>query len=163
MQRMIIILGLLVAYANAACYINYKSSGCNDNEMFNQCNYAQQQINDYAKIIMGINDTYELVKHIPNLNCSQHIVCYAPNHAYCQNLDSYEACLGAKTELSKFITDASQYIAIPVNLLESMPNFVCAKKDTINNYGVADFNEINTAGHMHLSLFLILMALVMCF
>ena len=156
---MIFIIGLLVGYANAACYLTYDIRGCNDNEMFNQCNYAQQQINDYANLLININDTYELIKHMPNMKCSQYIVC--GGSAYCQNMDSYKACLNATTELDGFITIASEYINIPVNLLESKPVFVCEKKDIINGYSVTDYYE-NSGNNIVLPLFLVLSTIFLC-
>jgi hypothetical protein len=147
-----VILFILFTYftfVNSMCY--YGNWCCNDMEMFEQCNYAQVTINNYCDKIINVNQTYALVNAIPQLNCSQNIVCCTSQYNngndysyYCQNMNSYKACINSISQLDEFIRTARTYGVIPENLLVNKPTITCQKKLNVYEYtGSATVNKIS--------------------
>ena len=71
--------------------------GCNDLEMFNQCDRAQKIIDLYTEK----ND-----RPIINIGCSNNIACAATlpstnGKFWCQNMDSYDRCVSAKVMMDE--------------------------------------------------------------
>jgi len=77
---------------------------CNDMEMFHQCNRAQQVL-----------DLFTTRNNLPlvTIGCAEHITCAANlpsgnGRFFCQNMDSYDLCIGAQAAIDG-VNQTAQY------------------------------------------------------
>lgn len=151
-----IIILLLIGYARSTCKTyEYYWSYCNDMEMFAQCDRAQQQVNNFANLIIGANNTYELLNRIPDLECDRHIYCKVGGSNACQNMQSYLQCNRAEPMLNDFIAVAQSIIEIPENILANKPDFRCHKQDGVHEFYENDGNMLQVSIVLIASLLLI--------
>ena len=120
---------ILVKTLDARCQSGVNRNCCDDIEMYLQCQHVQNSIIGYANYIIRLNQSYQLISLIPNLGCDEHIVCCgnAGNDFMCQNIDSYNICLGANDVLNNFIKTILNYVDVPPVLISQKPNFTCVK------------------------------------
>lgn len=145
----IFFLAILIQYVSASCETASGQSFCNDMEMFEQCNYAQELINTYIHdvFIYNIdNANLSIITNTPQLECYLYIACDAreEKNKYggldeCESIDAYNACVSAELKLSKFITNATQFIDIPefipvptIECYHSNSNSVILNSGTVN-------------------------------
>jgi len=134
----IFIFAVLISSAIAVCRPTYRSCNCNDMEMFEQCDYAQQQINTYVTSLFNYNEgnnNISLVTDLPHLECYKHINCNQCDEKYkfgdmCLNIDAYNACTSAESKLSNFINSAKKFIQVPESI--HVPTFECSQFDNSN-------------------------------
>lgn len=133
-----IFLLLSIQSINCFCYVDGGSYSCMDMEMFEQCNYAQMKINEFAHMIVNINNTYQLMNQVPDLKCDRSMNCYyhCNDGSYkCQNLDSYDKCANATLALDGFILNAQKHVVIDANLIANRPAITCVMRDSdVCNY-----------------------------
>ena len=148
-----------IKVVDCTCVVG-KYYGCNDMEMFQQCDKAQQTIIRICDMVIGINNTYELVSEIPDLECDRYIYCYTSLRR-CQNIDSLGQCKKARVELENFITLAQDFVEVPSRLLEMSRKleFRCEKD---NSDSVDDYSSGHRLGVLRKALFVgILFVLVL--
>lgn len=150
----IFFLAILVQHVLASCETARGQTSCNDMEMFEQCNYAQQQIDTYINnvFIYNINNpNLSMVTNIPQLQCYFYISCNRFEEkgknkygtSSCESTDAYNACVSAELKLSNFIKNATQFIVIPEFI--PLPTIECYHSDSnsvISNSGTVNFTLI---------------------
>jgi hypothetical protein len=147
-MKFFLFLSFIILSIDAACMRTKQFECCNDHEMLEQCEHTQSLINDYCNEIIALNNTLELKKLIPQLNCDQYALCCVPkdrSYYLCQNMISYDKCLSAKSLLSDFIINAEKYVVIPQKNIDNVPTFTCKKKSSVIGYGVYDYYESNSS------------------
>ena len=141
-MKILVITLIGASIVHGLCYA--RDLGCNDEEMYQQCNKAQLDINGFAYQVFELNKTtFEILSLIPNFECEKNIWCQAWSK-YCQNMNAYDKCVGATAKLNKFIADASRYVDIPEKFVENKPVIDYCKKDDrkyIQSAEVNDFYE----------------------
>ncbi len=134
----------LIGYVHAKCqsYDFY----CNDMEMYYQCDRAQQQINKFTDMMIQLNNTYELLNNVPDLECDKYINCITEvTINECQNMQSYLQCNSAELVLDEFIIIAKNKTEIPENLYSNKPIIRCEKEDGVYEYYESDSNYLTVS------------------
>jgi hypothetical protein len=112
--------------------------------MFEQCDFAQQQIISYHTML---NTT----SAVPDLRCAQHILCCNEDTfgdgSFCQNMDSYQACKGAET----IIENSSPLPGI------IKPVITCLSKDIMRGKKVYDWYQSGASSKQHYLYLLIIL------
>lgn len=127
-MKFLLILSLIIVIIDSKC--GDTSYYCNDMEMFNRCNDAQEQINDYVNKASSMNKDCKLDLYTPKLFCDQSITCYSQKYGFCQNMDSYDKCQSAPMKLNTFIEKVSSCVNITID----KPTFYCHMDKDVNNY-----------------------------